>query len=193
MKKVLIIAVALAAAAWASPPKYEYAGKWGSRGNGNGQFNRPNSVAVAPGGRVYVDDANDRLQYFTATGIYRGEFSGWTERYTTEGLEVAPTRNVYVGVSDFYDARNRIEYYTPTGSFLGSWGEWGSGVSQFRNHIRGLAVASNRRIYATDNGNNRVQYFTFSGSFLGSWGTPGSGNGEFDGPWGIAVAPGGNV
>ena len=68
MKKVLIVAltVTLAAAAWASPPQYEYAGKWGSPGSGNGEFNGPYYLAMSPDGkRVYVaDQMNNRVQYF---------------------------------------------------------------------------------------------------------------------------------
>jgi len=40
---------------------------------------------------------------------------------------------------------------------------------------------------------NRVQYFTASGSFLGKWGWGGSGNGQFNTPYGIAVANDGTV
>ncbi len=45
---------------------YEYTGKWGSSGTGNGQFYRPVAVTVTPDGAyVYAPDTeNQRVQYF---------------------------------------------------------------------------------------------------------------------------------
>jgi tripartite motif-containing protein 71 len=38
---------------------------WGSEGSDPGQFKRPNGIAVAPDGTVYVvDQGNDRIQAF---------------------------------------------------------------------------------------------------------------------------------
>jgi hypothetical protein len=72
MKRVLFVATAaaLAAAAWGSPPQYEYEGMWGERGTGNGQFDLLSGIAIAPNNNVYVVDArdNERVQYFTPTG-----------------------------------------------------------------------------------------------------------------------------
>ncbi len=70
MKKVLIFAIAAALAATAASAKWVYAGKWGKFGSGNGQFNFPSGVAVAPGGNVYVaDTTNSRIQYFRWSGV----------------------------------------------------------------------------------------------------------------------------
>ena len=46
-------------------------GVFGGLGSGNGQFNSPRGVAVAPDGTVWVADAgNDRIQQFTAEGEF---------------------------------------------------------------------------------------------------------------------------
>jgi len=69
MKKVCFVAAAaaLAAAACASGPLYEYAGQWGKYGTANGRFDTPRAVAVASSGNVYVADShNHRVQCFTA-------------------------------------------------------------------------------------------------------------------------------
>ncbi|MEE9456791.1 MAG: hypothetical protein V3W11_06545 [bacterium] len=70
MKTVLIIAVALAAAAWGSPPTYKFVDAWGWLGNGNGKFEKPTDVSLASNGNFYVaDTVNHRVQYFRWSGV----------------------------------------------------------------------------------------------------------------------------
>jgi hypothetical protein len=47
-------------------------------GSGNGQLNEPEDVAVneATGDVYVVDKGNDRVEYFSSTGAYIGQFSG---------------------------------------------------------------------------------------------------------------------
>ncbi len=41
----------------------EFVSKWGERGEGDGQFNLPSGIAVAPDGSIYVaDQTNHRVQ-----------------------------------------------------------------------------------------------------------------------------------
>lgn len=77
-------------------------------------------------------------------------------------------------------------------------GQPGSENGQFQSP-RSMAVAPDGTIYIADSRNNRVQHLTASGEFINSWGryadvaqgdAPG---GTFNEPWGIAVAPSGNV
>jgi DNA-binding beta-propeller fold protein YncE len=46
-----------------------FLGRWGSRGEGNGEFYHPIFIALSPeGARAYVTDyGNDRVQYFRWT------------------------------------------------------------------------------------------------------------------------------
>lgn len=45
--------------------------KWGTDGNGEGQFNGPKGIAVDGSGAVYIaDTGNHRIQKFTANGIF---------------------------------------------------------------------------------------------------------------------------
>ena len=76
MKRVVLFAaVATALAASAAYGAWVYEGKWGTGGTGDGEFNRPAGVALAPNGNVYVADSrNDRVQYFTATGSFLGKW-----------------------------------------------------------------------------------------------------------------------
>ena len=50
---------------------------WGTPGKGEGQFHLPHSIAIDPGGRLYVADrANKRIQMFSPDGEFLG---AWTD------------------------------------------------------------------------------------------------------------------
>ncbi len=52
-----------------------FLGKWGSEGNGDGQFKFPSDVAFAGDGTVFVvDENNNRVQYFTIAGSFLGKW-----------------------------------------------------------------------------------------------------------------------
>jgi tripartite motif-containing protein 71 len=165
--------------AWAD---WVYEGQWGKSGTGSGEFEWVCSVDAAPNGNVYTLEYweyDGRVQYFTATGSYVGQWKVEDEIYA---VGVAPNTNVYV------TAWNWVYYYTAAGSFLGSWG-WYPHLYD----IFGVDVAANGSVYVCDAGNDKIQYFTGTGSKLGEWGRRGDGDGEFNNPWGVEVAPNGDV
>ena len=50
---------------------------WGTPGKGPGEFHLPHSLAIDPEGRLYVADrANKRIQIFTPSGDFLGEWTG---------------------------------------------------------------------------------------------------------------------
>ncbi|MCK4823078.1 hypothetical protein KA005_45375 [bacterium] len=71
-------------------------------------------------------------------------------------------------------------------------GNRGSGSGEF-NHIRGLAVGKEGRIYVSDRDNYRIQIFTSKFKFEKSFGVKGSEHGQFDGQRGIVIDNDGNV
>lgn len=225
MKRGLVVLTAAALAAVAGGvPKFEYAGMWGKSGTGPGEFYYPFCVATAPGGNVYVTDGwpvNERVQYFTPTGSFLGQWSVPGVR----GVDVAPNGNVYViaggikyftstgsligswsgliGPMDVAVAPNgnvyvvelegdRVSYFTAAGSLLGRWGKFGTGAGEFYEPA-GVAVAPNGVVYVAERGNHRIQYFTPNGSFLAMWGKNGDKPGEFDEPNGVDVSNSGIV
>ncbi len=194
MTRVAVVLALWGAAAFATPMTYEYEGKWGSYGTGDGQFKDPRGICRAANGNIYVADCvNDRIQYFSAEGSFLGK---WGTTGTGNGQFGAPAdvaidssgARVYV-----VEATNaRVQYFTLTGGYLGRWGGSGSGQGQFTQPFA-IATAPNGDVYVADTYNHRVQYFSSSGTFRGTWGSRGSGDGQFDQPMGIAVAPDGTV
>ena len=67
--------------------------KFGSSGNGDGEFNRPSGVAIDKDGVIYVTDfKNDRLQIFNPDGSYITQLTGdaTLSKWGRERLELDP-------------------------------------------------------------------------------------------------------
>ena len=165
-------------------PQYE--SQWGTSGSGNGQLAAPFDLSGDGNGHIYVlDTGNFRVQEFTTSGTYitqwgsqgsnPGQFQG-----PPEGIAVGSNGNVYVG-----DNSQGIEEFTSNGTFVS---EFSTGLSS------PLAIASNRNgdIYVADYSNGIVE-LTNSGSSVRQWGSYGTGAQQFQDPFGITVAPNGNV
>jgi tripartite motif-containing protein 71 len=133
----------------------ESLGEWGKEGEGPGEFGDwMGAVAVGREGRVYVSDGrHNRVQYFTRTGKYVGEWSvegdGWSG---PDELAVGPSGDVFVGCGA------EVYRFTAGGEFLTKWGGRGDYPGQF-DDISGIAVALDGTVYVADGGNGRIQYF----------------------------------
>ena len=115
---------------------------------------------MAANGNVYVADwDNDRIQYFTPTGSFKGTWGthgSANGRFNCPtGVAVAPNGRVYVADS----GNDRIQFFTAAGSFLGKWGKWGSNNGDFHSPRYVALSPSANRVYVTDSWNSRVQYF----------------------------------
>ena len=160
-----------------------FATAWGSTGSGDGQFNRPQRVAVDGSGNVFVTDTaccggNTRIQKFDNTGAF---LTKWGKAGTGDGqfdgpigIAVDGSGNVFVADTN----NNRIQKFDNTGGFLTKWGSAGTGDGQFNVPID-LAVDGSGNVFVADNHNNRIQKFTSTGTFLTQWSV-------FD-PAGVAV------
>ncbi|MHC5112213.1 MAG: PKD domain-containing protein, partial [Planctomycetota bacterium] len=165
----------------------EFLGEWGTHGGGDGQFNIPHGLAVAPNGNVYVSDTlNNRIQWFSGTGTYLGQWSsGFSIPY---GVTVAPDGLVYVADT----VNHRIQKFSANGDYLGQWGTRGSGNGQF-THPTYAVVDTGGNVYVSDTDNHRVQKFSSTGDYLGQWGTQGSADGYFYRPYSLTIGPAGSV
>jgi DNA-binding beta-propeller fold protein YncE len=197
--KVFVAAAALivltaSLAAGSAFASYNYVSQFGSSGSGNGQFQNPIGVAVAPSGDVYVvDTSNNRVQKFDPSGNYLSQFgsagSGNAQFSFPYGVAVDPvTSAVYVTDT----SNNRVEKFDAAGNYLSQFGSFGSGDGQFSTPI-GVAVDSSGGVYVVDSSNSRVQKFDSAGNYLSQFGSSGTGNGQFDQPHGVAVGSGGAV
>ncbi|WP_284645292.1 immunoglobulin domain-containing protein [Paenibacillus silviterrae] len=179
----------------------------GGAGNGLGEFNYPNAVAVDSGGNVYVaDSSNHRIQKLDISTntwsewkkVGGGNGLGLGEFNNPRGVAVDSSGNVYVADS----SNHRIQKLTLS---TNTWSEWkkpsagavaGSGLGEF-NSPYGVAVDSSGNVYVADSSNHRIQKLTLSTNTWSEWKKSGGGTGtsvgEFNNPRGVTVDSSGNV
>ena len=97
--------------------------KWGSQGNGNGQFDSASGIEADSSGNVYVVDSNNHdVQKFDSNGTFitkwgsngydNGQFS------SPQSIAVDSSGNVYVVD---YDSQ-RVQKFDSNGKFITKWG-----------------------------------------------------------------------
>jgi DNA-binding beta-propeller fold protein YncE len=170
----------------------------GSMGTGNGQFMDPTGVAVDPlNGWVYVVDSgsavaprNSRVEIFTSTGVFIGQFGSTKLSVDAQGIAIDPTtRNVFVGDTG---GQQIVEFdwdgnFTQDIGCASCTGVVGGGF--MAGSPTGVAVdPSSGDIYASDPAQSQVQEFSSAGTpdtfTLGTATTV-----ALTDPWGIAVDP----
>ncbi len=186
-----------------------YLMKFGSRGNGEGQFNSPWGIAIdRVRGYIYVvDSANFRVQKFDMTGEFImswGSFgNGDGQFYFPRGIAVDQADgSVYVvdmgnhRIQKFDTSTNVLPQLLTKWGGSSEPGHASSPQAQEAGQLRspwGIAVDSQGDVYVTDTGNHRVQKFDREGNFITQWGGFGNGDGQFNFPYGIAVDAKGSV
>ena len=185
----------------------------GIAGAGNGELDYPHGMTVDSSGDVWVtEEGNDRVQEFSETGGYLGQFGS---AGTGAGHFGDPVSITITG-GDFYiadDTDNRIAEFSTSGAFVKAIG-WGvsngeakletcttscqdgiagSGNGQFSG-LRGVTVDPvSGNLYVSETTNNRVQEITTAGVFVTKFGSGGSGPGQFAAPREVVVSSTGAI
>ena len=150
-----------------------------------GNLKEPRGAAWDERGRLWIADfGNSRLRIYDANGGFLGGWGGkGNGPYNFRDLSA-----VAVGGGDVYVAdtwNGRIEKFGVDGaSKATATGLFGP---------RGIAVAGDGNVWASDTGNHRVVRYDAALGGLESFGTQGAGPGQFSSPVGIAVGPAGTV
>src|ERR1017187_9775037 len=102
--------------------------KFGSYGNGNGQFRGPFSVSVDPSGNVWVADSqNQRVQEFDASGNFIKAVLGPFSYPSPYGLSADSSGNVW---AVDYNTNQVLEFNGTTGTKMQTFGATGGGPGQ---------------------------------------------------------------
>ena len=83
-----------------------------------------------------------------------------------------PSDMAFMPNGDFYVTdgyqNTRVVKFAKDGTYLLEWGEPGTGPGEF-DHVHGIVVDANRRLYVGDRENGRIQIFDENGTFLDQW------------------------
>ncbi len=180
-----------------------YLMKFGSRGNGEGQFSSPWGITVdrVRGYLYVVDSANFRVQKFDGAGEFIMQWGSFGNHdgqfYFPRGIAVDPSDGaVYVvdmgnhRIQKFDTSTNVLPQLLTKWGGSSEAGHASSPQAKEAGQLRspwGVAVDGHGDVYVTDTGNQRVQKFDREGNFITQWGGFGNADGLFNFPFGIAV------
>jgi len=174
------------------PLNFKFAYKFGTKGNGNGQFQDPHDVSFDSSGNVFVPDrVRSDIQKFTHEGVFLSKFggpgSGPGQFNVPYSIAHDSNNNIYVSDRE----NNRIQKLTSDGVFITELKSING-----KNFVMPEDLAfdfTNGDLYITDTGNNRIVKLDKNLNFILQWGSKGTGDGQFDHPHAIDVGPDRNV
>lgn len=168
--------------------------RFGSYGEGPGEFIFPECVFVDPEGFVYVGEygGNDRISKFSPKLEYLFSFAdkysgdGWTDRPT----EILQDETGILWVADC--CNHRVSRYTREGKYLSSFRLGGDDPATLC-YPYGMVMEKSGSLLLADRGNSCILRVSREGKVLGKWGSPGREPGRIVQPWGVAQATDGRI
>jgi tripartite motif-containing protein 71 len=163
------------------------------------EFKRPNGVAIAPDGSLYVMDLGHyRVAHVSQGGGLLDTFgslgTGPAQIYSGWDIALDGALNVYIcnHVRDEsgYIVHDGVKVFTPDGHFLRELGgqDYPAGTQMPVNRVYGLDIDDASRVYVADYGTNSVRVFDRQGRQLARFfGQSGLADGEFNGLNDVAV------
>ena len=166
--------------------------RFGSRGEGPGQFIFPTAVLLDDEGYIYVGEygGNDRISKFSPDREYLFSFADQGEGWVDRPTEILMDKDDILWVADA--CNRRICQYTRDGKFIRAFPIGGNEPGQFSFPF-GMAFERSGTLLIADRCNNRIVRMDRLGKELESWGTQGRGKGQLLQPWGVAVGSGGRI
>jgi len=136
--------------------------EWGTKGQGDGEFNLPHGIAIDSRGRVIVcDRENERLQLFDARGDFISAWKG-PQLGKPYGIATAPDDHVFIidGGSPSLkpDMRGKAVELDASGHVIDTFGSFGKDPGQFQlGHD--IAIGPDGAVYIAEGTGARVQKF----------------------------------
>ncbi len=129
----------------------------GISGSGNGQFNQPRGIVIAPNGNIWVVDSdNNRIEEFNESGGYITQIgtkgTGNLQFKEPKGIAIDSKGSLWITDTFNY----RVQELTSGGSFIASFGTKGTGNGQFEEPW-GITIKANGDIYVADVKDNHVE------------------------------------
>lgn len=170
-----------------------YAKKVGEAGTEAGKLNAPWGDAVNAEGQILVaDSANNRIEKFSAEGVYVSSFgtlgSGNGQLKEPQGVAIDSAGNVWVADA----GNNRIEEFSSAGAFVKTLGTIGSESGKLKAPAD-VAIDSKGNVWVADAGNSRIEKFNKEGAYSSEFGSLGTEPGKLKEPKGIAIDAGEHV
>jgi len=153
--------------------------KWGSKGQGDGQFNLPSGVDVHPTqSLVYVTDQdNSRVQVFDLDGTFVRQWSVKGSKCTCPfSVVVHPTKDL-VYVVDLMGGR--VHAFRSDGTFLFAWGSPEFMFGEFSHPTHLDIHPAHDLLFVVEHDMSQVQVFDLDGSFMCKWGSKGKMQGKY--------------
>lgn len=168
--------------------------RFGTGGEGPGEFILPTTVEVAEDGTVFVAEygGNDRINRFSPDFKYIDSIGGKSDPgnqfLRPQGLAIDHDASLWIADA----CRHRICHLDDTGRLISSFGEPGRGQGQLQ-YPYDLVLLADETLLVCEFGNNRLQRFDRTGKSLGTWGTLGTQPGQLCSPWGVALGKDGRI